>query len=59
MRKQRGNGVAGFAFTREGRIKEWEGMKGCGQQSAKTKTMPDGNGQCKMAFRRPGSNKPR
>lgn len=57
--RQRGNGVAGFPYTREGRIAEWERMKACGQQSHKTKTVQDGNGQCKMAFRKPGSNKPR
>lgn len=59
MSNQKGSGAAGKLFTRDGRIREWEGMKACGQREAKVKMMPDGNGQCKMGFRRPGSNKNR
>lgn len=54
---RKGNGVAGFAYTLAGRIAEWNAMKECSMQSHKTKVMKDGNGQCKQAFRRPGSQK--
>lgn len=52
---RKGSGKAGGGL--EARIRDWEDMQSCGQLEQNIKMMKDGNGQCKLAFRRPGSNK--
>lgn len=52
---RKGSGASGGGLT--ARVSDWNGMQSCGQLDERTKMMKDGNGQCKLAFHKPGSNK--